>query len=66
MLFGEMGAWTKRINEVRAIKDSYIQRQRMRNLRSDFQEAYEYEEIQKDPHLLVLSEIVEQEYFALV
>lgn len=67
MKFGEMHGWTNRLNEVLEIKDSYIQRERMRNLKNDFVAAYgEVLESTKDSASLKLWVTISNEHFRIV
>lgn len=67
MKFGEMLTWTNRLKEVLLIKDSHIQRQRMRNLKNDFTLAYyEVLESTKDYSLIRLRITIQQEHFRIV
>lgn len=40
MDFGDMLTWTNRLKEIRCMKSNHLRRQRMRNLKWDFLEAY--------------------------
>ncbi|MHA6258322.1 hypothetical protein ACXYMX_00285 [Sporosarcina sp. CAU 1771] len=67
MKFGEMALWTNRLKEVLLIKDSYIQRARMKNLKNDFTLAYcELLESTKDYSLIRLRFTIQQEHFRIV
>lgn len=67
MTAGEMLSWQNRLEEVRKIKESHLQRDRMRSLKIDFVEAYR-EKIngQSDKFVTRLYLTIDREHFMIV
>lgn len=69
MSFGDMLTWTNRLKEIRAMTSNHLLRQRMRNLKRDFLEAYgwgEGIEQSNDPALINMYITIQSDFFRYV
>lgn len=69
MSFGDMLTWTNRIKEIRSMTSNHLRRERMRNLKRDFLEAYGWGSgigQSKDAALINMYATIQSDFFRYV